>query len=128
MCSSDLGATGPWTDVYALALILGEMVAGKYALEGEDFIQLGMSSADPNRRPTPRALGADCGEAVEAVMARALAIKTVNRFQRAGDFWNALRSALVHAALRTVTTEPRTSAVPPSAAVPRCDKPGLHQA
>lgn len=111
------GATGPWTDVYALALILGELVAGKYALEGEDFIQLGMSSADPNRRPTPRSLGADCGDAVEAVMAKALAIKTANRYQRAGEFWNALRQATGHAPLRTATTtqDPRASASPPTA-------------
>src|SRR5439155_13712347 len=46
------GATGPWTEVYALALILSELIAGRFALDGEDFIQLGMSSADPNRRPT----------------------------------------------------------------------------
>ena len=87
------GATGPWTDVYALALILVELLAGRYALDGEDFIQLGMSSADTNRRPTPRTLGVDCGDAVESVIAKAFAIKTTNRYQRAGDFWNDLRVA-----------------------------------
>ncbi len=87
------GATGPWTDVYALALIFVELLAGKYALEGEDFIQLGMASADPNRRPTPRTLGVDVSDDIEEVMRRALAIKPTERFQRAGEFWDSLRIA-----------------------------------
>ena len=111
------GSTGPWTDVYALALILGELLAGKVALDGEDFIQLGMSSADPARRPTPRALGADHGDAVEAVMARALAVRPADRFQRAGELWNALRVAMGHQPLRTVTTDPRMATGAPVASV-----------
>jgi eukaryotic-like serine/threonine-protein kinase len=98
------GATGPWTDVYALALIFCELVSGRYALDGEDFIQLGMSTADPNRRPTPRTLGVDAGDALEAVLARALAIRPQNRFARAGEFWNALRIAAGGQPLRTQTT------------------------
>ncbi|HKQ69969.1 MAG TPA: serine/threonine-protein kinase, partial [Polyangiaceae bacterium] len=48
------GATGPWTDVYALALVFSELVSGKPALAGGDFIQFGVASADPGHRPTPR--------------------------------------------------------------------------
>jgi formylglycine-generating enzyme required for sulfatase activity/serine/threonine protein kinase len=88
------GATGPWTDVYALALVFSELVAGRPALEGENFIQLGMSSADPAKRPTPRALGADVNDAVEQACARALACKPDARFQTAGEFWDAIRAAI----------------------------------
>ncbi|MBI2391213.1 MAG: SUMF1/EgtB/PvdO family nonheme iron enzyme [Deltaproteobacteria bacterium] len=91
--SRSKGATGPWTDVYALALILTELVTGKPALEGEDFIQLGVSTADPARRPTPRALGVDLGDDVEAVFERAVAIRPQDRFASAGALWNALRVA-----------------------------------
>jgi formylglycine-generating enzyme required for sulfatase activity len=87
------GATGPWTDVYALALMFGELVSGRFALEGDDFIQLGMQSADPSRRPTPRTLGVELGDALEAVLAKALAVKPTERFPSAGAFWNALREA-----------------------------------
>ncbi|MGZ3418932.1 MAG: SUMF1/EgtB/PvdO family nonheme iron enzyme [Polyangiales bacterium] len=100
------GATGPWTDVYSLALIFSEMTSGKLALEGEDFIQLGMSSADPNRRPTPRTLGAKVNDAVEAVSAKALALKPQDRFQSAGEYWNALREALGHAPMKRTATTP----------------------
>src|SRR5579863_4412224 len=61
------GATGPWTDVFALALILTEVASGKEALEGDDFLQLAYSSANPDKRPTPRTLGATVTDAVESV-------------------------------------------------------------
>ena len=96
------GATGPWTDVYSLTLMLGEMLAGKPALEGDDFIQLGMSTADPARRPTPRTLGATVSDEVEAVCAKALAIKPQDRYATAGELWNALRVAVGQAPRRTM--------------------------
>jgi serine/threonine protein kinase len=55
--SRSQGATGPWTDVYALALVMPELLIGRPPLEGDDFIQLGMATADPSRRPTPAAFG-----------------------------------------------------------------------
>jgi formylglycine-generating enzyme required for sulfatase activity len=100
------GATGPWTDVYALALIFSELVSGRAALEGEDFIQLGMSSADPQRRPTPRALGASVSDGIEAVCAKALAVRPTDRWPSAGAFWNALRSAIGQAPMRRLQTTP----------------------
>ena len=104
-----VGATGPWTDVYALALILVELLAGRYALDGEDFIQLGMSSSDRDRRPTPRTLGVDLGDAIEAVMTKAVAIKPTDRYQTAAEFWNALRGAIGIAPLRRAQTADPTS-------------------
>jgi formylglycine-generating enzyme required for sulfatase activity/serine/threonine protein kinase len=88
------GPTGPWTDVYALALVFCELVSGRRALEGHNFIELGMSSADTARRPTPRTLGADVNDALEAACARALACKPESRYQTAGEFWDAVRAAI----------------------------------
>jgi formylglycine-generating enzyme required for sulfatase activity len=87
------GATGPWTDVFALALIATEIVTGREPLEGDDFLQLGFSSANPDRRPTPRTLGAQVTDEVEQVFRKAMAVKPSERWQSGGDFWNALRSA-----------------------------------
>jgi formylglycine-generating enzyme required for sulfatase activity len=92
--SRTYGATGPWTDVFALALVAVEMLTGRTALEGDDLVQLGFASGNPERRPTPRALGAAVPEAVEAVFAKALAVKPQERYARAGDFWGALGEAL----------------------------------
>jgi formylglycine-generating enzyme required for sulfatase activity len=88
------GATGPWTDVFALALIVGEMLTGGEALQGDDFLQLAVASANPERRPTPRTLGATVSDAVEEVFAKALSVKPTDRWDSAGPFWNAIRRAL----------------------------------
>lgn len=87
------GPTGPWTDVYALALILVELAAGRPALEGNDVIQLFVASSDESHRPTPRALGVEVSPAVEAVLARALAVNPAVRYASLEEMWSALTAA-----------------------------------
>jgi eukaryotic-like serine/threonine-protein kinase len=104
------GATGPWTDVFALGLIVVEILTGREGLEGDDFIQLAISSSNPEKRPTPRALGATVSDAVESVVAKALDVKPGARWQTAGDFWNALRIAVAMAPMRGMTdTSPQSA-------------------
>ena len=90
-----LGATGPWTDVYALALVLVEVVAGKSPMKG-DTAQLFVIASNKESRPTLKAAGVEEGDAVEKVLVRALAVDTRARYQNAGDFWDALRHAVEH--------------------------------
>ncbi|WP_437285589.1 SUMF1/EgtB/PvdO family nonheme iron enzyme [Sorangium sp. So ce406] len=88
------GATGPWTDVFALALIFVELVSGQRALEGDDPTQLYIASADPAVRPTLRTRGLpDAPEAIERVLDKALSIEPKHRFTSAGEFWDALTAA-----------------------------------
>jgi serine/threonine-protein kinase len=87
------GASGPWTDVFALGLILVELLTAKKALEGEDPTQLYIASADPALRPTPRARGAAVPDAIEAVIAKAVAVEPKNRWADAGAFLDALLDA-----------------------------------
>jgi serine/threonine-protein kinase len=92
--SRRFGATGPWTDVFALALVFVEAVINKPALDGRDATQLFVAAADADRRPTLRTLGhEDVSDAVEAVLARALAVDPRARYATAGEFWDALESA-----------------------------------
>lgn len=88
------GATGPWTDVFALALVIVEMLLGRPALEGDDAIQLAFAAGDPRRRPTPRQLGVLVPDQVEQVFAKALAPSPADRYKTAGEFWSALESTL----------------------------------
>ena len=104
------GSTGPWTDVFALALILVELVTGREPLEGDDFVQLAVASGNKDRRPTPRTLGAAVSDEVENVFVKALAVKPADRWQSGGDFWNALRHALRMDPIRGMT-DPSPQAV-----------------
>jgi formylglycine-generating enzyme required for sulfatase activity/serine/threonine protein kinase len=111
--SRTVGSTGPWTDVFSLALIVVEALTGREPLEGDDYVQLAVASANPDRRPTPRTLGADVSDEVEAVIAKALAIKPTDRYETAGEFWNALRQAVAMAPMRGMT-EPNPPSLQPS--------------
>ncbi|MCC6901781.1 MAG: SUMF1/EgtB/PvdO family nonheme iron enzyme [Polyangiaceae bacterium] len=88
------GATGPWTDVFALALVLVEVASGRESLEGDDTGQLFVSSVDESSRPTLRARGVAVSDAVEAAVRRALSIEPRQRFPDADAFWTALREAM----------------------------------
>ncbi|HET9959752.1 MAG TPA: protein kinase [Polyangiaceae bacterium] len=88
------GATGPWTDVFALALVFEEAIAGRPALEGTDAAQLFVSAVDPERRPTLRKLGLECSDALDNVLRKALAVDPRERYAEASAFWAALESAV----------------------------------
>jgi len=88
------GATGPWTDVFALALVATQLLTHQAPLQGDTFVQLGFASGNPGKRPTPRSLGASVTDEVEAVFAKALSVHIEERYAGAGEFWNALREAL----------------------------------
>ncbi len=88
------GATGPWSDVFSLTLVLIEAVVGHSALEGVDTAQLFIASADSTRRPTLRSHGVDPGDAVESVLSTALAVDPKERYPNAGQFWEALTAAI----------------------------------
>ena len=93
--SRNYGATGPWTDVYAMALIVLEILrGGERVLSGESFYELGLSSCDRNTRPTPVALGLDVPPTVDAVFAKALAVQVGDRYPTMGAFWADLHASL----------------------------------
>jgi serine/threonine protein kinase len=93
------GKTGPWTDVYALALVLVELLAGREALRGASVDELGARSCDPEKRPTPRTLGVRVSDEEERIFARALAMDPADRFANVGAFWRALRAAVSRVAI-----------------------------
>ncbi|HSO40622.1 MAG TPA: bifunctional serine/threonine-protein kinase/formylglycine-generating enzyme family protein [Labilithrix sp.] len=94
------GATGPWTDVFALALIFTELMTNEPPLRGDDLTQLAFCSMDPKRRPTPRAYGFEISDALEAALRRALAVAPDERYRSTGEFWEALRTALAMEPMR----------------------------
>ncbi|MEI9950458.1 MAG: serine/threonine-protein kinase [Pseudomonadota bacterium] len=87
------GQTGPWTDVWGLALCMVEVMAARTLIEGEPATMRGIA-LDPQRRPTPRNQGIDLPDAIEAVFERALALDPHARQPHAGVFWDELVAAL----------------------------------
>jgi formylglycine-generating enzyme required for sulfatase activity/serine/threonine protein kinase len=105
------GATGPWTDVFAMALVAVEVLTQKDPLDGDNFMQLAFASANTAARPTPRARGATgVSDQVEAVFVRALAVRPQERYATAGEFWDSLRAAAGMSALRKITANPAAGA------------------
>src|SRR5450755_2394507 len=67
------GQTGPWTDVWGLALCMVETLAARPVIDGDPAAMMG-TALDPTRRPTPRTEGVELPDAAEAVFVRALAL------------------------------------------------------
>jgi len=99
------GQTGPWTDVWGLALTIVEVMAGRTIIDGDHAGMMG-TTLDPQRRPTPRNEGLEVPDAVERVFAKALALDPRERHADAGAFWSELTQAL---GMRQELREPMSS-------------------
>jgi len=86
------GQTGPWTDVWGLALTLTEGLVGHPVIDGDPAAIMG-TVLDPHRRPTPGSEGVAVSGEVERVLAKALALDPRHRYADAGEFWNELLAA-----------------------------------
>lgn len=91
--SRTYGATGPWSDVYALALVVTELLLGRHPWAGRDVLHIMDGVLDEAVRPTPGAHGLTLPKPVEALLTRALAVDPKARPRDAGAFWAALRAA-----------------------------------
>lgn len=87
------GQTGPWTDVFSLALTLTEVVTQKPAIDGAATAMLAQCLND-KVRPTPRKLGLTIPDRVEQIFTRALAVDPRSRYQNIARFWGELEEAL----------------------------------
>jgi eukaryotic-like serine/threonine-protein kinase len=99
------GSTGPWTDVFALALVIAEVITGKEPMSGDNLMQLAFAASDPSTRPTPRKLGAQTSDEIEAIFLKAVAVKPEERYANCADFWNALRTKVVGDRLSSIGSE-----------------------
>jgi serine/threonine-protein kinase len=87
------GPSGPWTDVWGLALTLVECLTGQPPIDGEMHAMMA-TILDSRKRPTPRQLGAEVSDAVEAVFDKALAVDPQQRYRDVEPFWTELERAL----------------------------------
>lgn len=105
-----LGPIGPWSDVYALALLCVELMLGRPAAAGSASAALARTREE-TKPPTPRAVGLSVRSVIEAVMAMALAMRPMERYQNVRRFWTALREA-VAASRHALPTAPPGGMMP----------------
>ncbi|MBN1608180.1 MAG: serine/threonine protein kinase [Polyangiaceae bacterium] len=108
------GQTGPWTDVWGLALTVVEATCGRPPLEGDATSIMGLA-LNEILRPTPRMLGARSSDACEAVFTKALAVDPKQRFASVTEFWCALERVAGVEATRPVERAARHESLPPAA-------------
>jgi serine/threonine-protein kinase len=98
-----LGDIGPWTDVYAFAIVFLETMLDR-----------------PLGSPTPAisTLGLNLPESVEQVLLRALAESPKDRWPGAGEFWAAFEDSLRVSAVRIPSRPPNAMTPSPVVAPP----------
>lgn len=99
--SPRVGPIGPPTDVYALALVVLELLSGAKVRSASSLAEGLVKALDPETG-SPRAsqLGLRLPAAAEELLARAVAQSPLERPADAGVFWKALREATAGAAKR----------------------------
>jgi serine/threonine protein kinase len=111
-----IGKVGAASDVYAFALILLEALRDRCVNEGTHIGEFAQRAVDPNRRPTPRALGLHVSDEVEEIFARATRLDPRERWQSATELWQAL---LMAAAAASQERHARAAAETPPLTMPR---------
>lgn len=114
------GATGPWTDVYGLALVVTQVLLGRPPISGDMTSMMG-SALDKNFRPTPSRRGSMLAIEADRVLEKALAVDPRSRTQSVEAFWTQLE--LVNGRQPSLTRRQMPSLVGPS--VPPSPELGL---
>lgn len=90
--SPQQGAVGPWTDVYALTLVILELMKGAKIRPASTLADGFLKAIDPaTGSPRASALGLHVSRAVEELLARGVAQSPLERPRDAGAFWSALK-------------------------------------
>jgi len=84
--------TGPWTDVYGLAIVCVELLVGRHPIEGSDLLEIIDKARDRTHRPTPRAAQVNVTGEIEQVFEKALAVDPSGRHRDVEAFWKMLSS------------------------------------
>lgn len=113
---------GPWSDVYGLARVASELLAGRRATMGSLSSTLsGVAGQGDPAIPSPRALGALVPDRVEAILRRALAPSAAARPEDVREILMLLREA----SSDPLPAPPPASTGRPSFPEPRLSSPSL---
>src|SRR5580693_5673198 len=83
----NVGELGPWTDVYAIALVMMEVLSDRVVMSESETGAIVEHALDEQRRPTPQAHGLKLPSHIERALARAVARSPQRRQRNAADLW-----------------------------------------
>jgi eukaryotic-like serine/threonine-protein kinase len=109
-----VGALGPWTDVYAIALVMMEVLSDRPVMREADSGAIVEHALDENRRPTPAAHGITLPSHIERALNRAVARAPAKRQRNAAELWRDVRNSARTLAPRSISSGSMTAAVMPS--------------
>jgi serine/threonine protein kinase len=109
-----VGALGPWTDVYAIALVMMEVLSDRPVMREADSGAIVEHALDENRRPTPAAHGLKLPSHIERALNRAVARAPAKRQKSAAELWKDVRNTARTIAPRSISSGSMTAAAMPS--------------
>ena len=89
-----VGKQGPWTDVYALALVTMEVLSDRIVMGEQESGAIVEHALDPKRRPNPRAHGLKLSATLDLVLTRAVTLAPARRQETAAVLWRDIKSAV----------------------------------
>jgi serine/threonine protein kinase len=89
-----IGAVGPWTDVYSLALVLLEALRDEKVRKGDGLIGCMEEAVNPKTDISAKALGMQLPPRIEAALARAVMMNPQARQKTAGELWEEIKAAM----------------------------------
>ena len=99
-----IGAIGPWTDVYGLALATLEAATGRRIPHIRHPREHSARALDVVRRLVPTVVGLRWPGPVEQVLLKAVSVDPGQRWADAGIFWGALKHALQGVSVSSAAT------------------------
>jgi serine/threonine protein kinase len=128
------GAPGPATDVYALALVMMEMLSDRVVMSEADSGAIVEHALDEQRRPTPQAHGLKLPSHIDRALVRAVSRAPDRRQKSAAELWKDLRNTVRTVVPRAAplatpampgmpVSQPPRAASPPSPALPMSQPP-----
>jgi serine/threonine protein kinase len=120
----NIGPTGPWTDVYALALLMMEVLSDRIVMESKETGALVERALDEKHRPAPRTHGLMLPRNLDIVLTRAVTLAPDKRQKSAGDLWKDVKAAVRETGSRSMgaarpdVQPPGAQAAPAAASLP----------